>query len=153
MKDAPKSGPRAVPPSARAGSVVEALRELRAEVVTHTADVLNRLDRAIEEAESIALFVAAAEGGSDVPDASERARLRAFRGNGDLVIDVAEKHGVSLREIVGPGAPPTPAGAAARDAAVVALAEAGLSAADIARVLNVSFEAARRRVAARKAAA
>ena len=132
----------------RAVAVVAALRGVRQEV----ASVLARVDAAIGDAEA---FIALADNvvavtadlAGQAPDARERAYLRPFGNHGATVIRIAEEHGVPLSDLLGPGATPTVKARAARDAAADALMADGLCSADIARILRISFEAARLRVA------
>lgn len=153
MNEAPKSGERAVSLDTQAREVVASLRALRG----RAAEFLQQLDAVLENAEAfVALGDHMAHVTWDLADtgaAHERASLRIYGRHGELVTSIAEARGVPLRDVLGPGAPRTPAAAEARGAAIDALFDAHLSASDIARVMNVSFEAARRRVAARRAAA
>ena len=154
MKELPRSDSRAVTVHDRARGAVASLRAVRDELVA----LLERVDAAIGDAEKIVEYVAGVadfvgELGVDASEAQARNRLRAYGKAGETVIGVVEKTNVPVRLVLGPGAPATPAAAEARGAAIDTLHDGGLSAADIARVLGVSFEAARRRVATRKAAA
>lgn len=134
----------------RAAVVVAALHALRQEV----GATLARVDAAIAEAEA---FIALADNviavttdlAGHAPDARERAHLRPFGKYGATVIRLAEEHGVPLGDLLGPGATPTVKARVARDAAADALMADGLCSADISRVLRISFEAARFRVASR----
>lgn len=130
----------------RAMDTVDVLRGIRADL----AAMLARVDVAIESAESLVDCVATLE--SDAQDSTERARMRTYGKAGEVVCEVAKRHGVALRLVLGPGQPHPTARAARRDA-MTALSDLGYCAADVARVLNVSGEAARVIVASHKKAA
>lgn len=130
----------------RAMDTADVLRGIRADL----ALLIARVDVAIESAESLVDCVATLE--SDVQDSTERARMRTYGKAGEVVCEVAKRHGVALRLVLGPGQPHPSARAARRDA-MTALADLGYCSADVARVLNVSAEAARGVVTPHKKAA
>lgn len=134
------------PIAAHASEAVTALRQVRDDLTA----MLARVEAAIQSAESVAESVATLETGA--PDSTERARMRTFGDKGKAVCAVAHVHNVPLRSILGPGAPPTSVASAARHAAIRMLTDMGASASDIAIILEITYEAVRRVVAARKKA-
>lgn len=118
-------------------STITALRDVRVRLVALTTDV----DAALEGAETVQRALADLD--SDADDSAARARLRVFGHKGELVVLAAQSHSADLRDVLGPGAPRTPEGRAARRAAIVGLLAAGVSPAAAARVLNVTYEVAR----------
>lgn len=118
-------------------STITALRGMRVRLATLTADV----DAALEGAKTAQRALADLD--SDADDGAARARLRVFGYKGKLVVLAAQSHSADLRDVLGPGAPRTPEGGVARRAAIVGLLSAGVSAADAARVLGVTYEVAR----------
>lgn len=128
--------------SIRAVSVASRLRETMDELRAHQT----RLSSMAAETEAIiadtefllaaVLELEAAAG--DASNGEERAHLAACGRNGDIVRGVVAAAGVSLRHVLGPGAPPTRKAAKARGEAMSALRSTGLHHAAIATVLRVS---------------
>lgn len=132
-------------PAMLAADAVLALRAIRSELVALVA----RVDAAIESVATVADCVSAAP--QPAPDSS--ARIRVFGKRGVIVESAAREHGVPVAHVLGPGAPPTRVAAAARKAAILALSADGVLPTDIARILGICFETARKTVRGRKKAA
>ena len=134
----PKSAARAVTLVSAIADNLATLRQTHAHLLALAGDVAT----AIEDAEHLRAAVEALESPTD--DAAERARLKVFRASGDIVIRAADSHAADLRDVLGPGGPRTASGLAARRAAIVGLAAAGVRPYDIATILRISYDVVRR---------
>ncbi len=133
----PDSGVRAVPHETGMRELVERLQDNRARVVAALAD----LDATLAE---VAPHLAAPAIDPADPDAGELAHLRALGSAGRMVVMAVQGRGVALRDVLGPGAPPTRKAAEARRRAIAVLVKGQVTPTDIAIVMRLSAEAVRR---------
>lgn len=138
MKDAPKSGTRAVSVAARVRDVAETLRTHR----TRLASMLAETDAVLADVELLEASVAELErAAGDTADAPERAHLAAHGARGLIVLRIARERGVGLRHLLGPGAPMSARVANARAAAAVALRDNGVGPTATGEVLRLTQQA------------
>ena len=124
---------------------IESLKDLRERVdearsVCET--LLTRIDLAIEDVHNVADAVQSLI--AEDEDAPSRTYLRTFGDPGRLVVEIAKKHDVPIRHVIGPGYCADPAAIRARHEAIVELRKRPISKKEVAVIMRVSFETVRK---------